>query len=151
MIRVISFLFLVLSFGCDKTSQSSVDSKSSNNPPTMAVTMQTDSIQYVRISGSISIQILVHNATDSTVVFPSCHNILYRVDTSRNNIWLEGTSNWNGPCTADTYPFTFILSDSTIYRRITIRSSGTYRIASIYGSSIYYFPDMVFSNRFTIL
>ena len=138
--------FLMLYSGCKTSTQPDNNDASSNKN----ILLTTDSLAYVRSSGSAAILFQIHNRTDSTVVFPSCGQVNCRIDTMEANSWSKGTPSWNSPCLAIFLTFSAIKSDSTYVGYLVIKSSGTFKIATIYGSSPSSYPDTVLSNSFTV-
>ena len=142
--------FLMFDFGCKTSTQSDNSvAASDKNVPVPTLTITTDSLIYVRSSGSTRVLFQIHNATDSTMVFPSCPQIRCRIDTMRTNNWSEGVPTWDLPCLDVYSPYTLVKSDSVYVGNVIISSPGTFRIVSICGSYNSY-PDTVLSNNFTV-
>ena len=145
--QLIVLLFLVLIFNYECNTSTEPDKRSS----VAKVSMQTDSTQYHLISGSAAIQITITNATDSTLIFPSCGKINKRIDIKNGKKWSKGYPEWNSPCPAFLLPFTYIKSDSSYFDITIIDTKGTFRIVTIYGGSTRLYSDTLYSNEFRIL
>lgn len=144
IIFLLGFILIVCS-GCK------ISTRSENNSPSATVTMTTDSLQYTLSLDLVYINIQIKNLTDSTLVFPSCGRISKRIDVKQGNVWSEGFPGWYSPCPALLSFTTSIESDSSYFDYISIDTTGTFRIVTIYHMLSSSNTDTLFSNEFIVL
>ncbi len=144
--QIIYLIFFVIIFnsGCKNSTHPD------NNTPPTTVFMRTDSLQYLLSSDLLNINIQIKNSTDSTLVFPSCGRISKRIDVKQGNVWSKGWPDWYSPCPAIFLVYTYIESDSSYFDHILIDTTGTFRVVTIYGRSIGFYPDTLISNEFIV-